>query len=201
MALATYTDLQDAANGWLNHTLFSTRLPDCIALFEATANRKLRTRQQETTTLLTPSSGAATLPTDYLLWRRVTWQGSPVRELEYVEPSYLQARYPDSPSGDPTLFTIEGASILIRPVSSTNLQLDYYAKVPSLSAGSPTNWLLTAHPDVYLFGTLCEAELFGINDERFPIWKGRRDEIFEEIQKLSNKSKGVGGMRLMTATP
>ena len=51
----------------------------------------------------------------------------------------------------------------------------------ALSGGNPTNWLLTTHPDAYLFGALCEAEPFIGNDERFPLWKARRDEIFAGI--------------------
>jgi hypothetical protein len=48
---------------------------------------------------------------------------------------------------------------------------------------------------------MVEAEMFGVNDERMPLWKARRDEIFEEIEKLSNKTRGGGAMRIMGATP
>jgi hypothetical protein len=48
---------------------------------------------------------------------------------------------------------------------------------------------------------LVEAEMFGVNDERAPAWKSRRDEIFDEIEKLSNKSRGAGAIRVMGATP
>ena len=58
-----------------------------------------------------------------------------------------------------------------------------------------------AHPDLYLFGSLVEAEMFGVNDERAPLWKARRDEIFDEIEKLSNKTRGAGTVRAMGATP
>ncbi len=60
---------------------------------------------------------------------------------------------------------------------------------------------LTAHPDLYLFGALVEAEMFGVNDERAPLWKARRDEIFDEIEKLSNKTRGAGAIRVMGVTP
>jgi hypothetical protein len=201
MSITTYAELKTAVENWLDHTLFTARVPEFIARFEASANRRLRTRQMEATTTLTPSSGAAALPTDYLTWRRLTWPGLPRIELEYVEPSYLQAAYPSQPSGTPLVFTIEGSSILIRPISTGSLELDYYQKIPALSVGNATNWLLTAHPDLYLFGALVEAEMFGVNDERAPAWKARRDEIFEEIQQLANKSRGVGGIRVMGATP
>jgi hypothetical protein len=201
MAITTYSELQAAVGNWLDHGLFAARIPEFIALFEAAANRRLRVREQEAATALTPSSGAAALPADYLAWRRVTWTGSPRVELQYVHPSYLQAAYPSTPSARPRVFTIEGSTLKIRPVDATALEFDYFQKIPALSDGAATNWLLAAHPDLYLFGSLVEAEMFGVNDERAPLWKARRDEILDEIEKLSNKTRGAGAMRVMGVTP
>jgi len=74
-------------------------------------------------------------------------------------------------------------------------------KIPARSDAVPSNWLLAAHPDIHLFGSLVEAEMFGVNDERTPAWKARRDEIFDEIEKLTNKTRGAGAMRVMRVTP
>lgn len=201
MAITTYAELQTAIGNWLDHSLFTARIPEFIALFEACANRKLRTRAQETSTNLMPSSGAVALPADYLSWRRVAWTGSSRVELQYVHPSYLQAAYPSSPADVPRVFTIEGSTLKVRPADDTAIELDYFQKVPALSESTTTNWLLSVHPDLYLFGALVEAEMFGVNDERAPLWKSRRDEIFDEIEKLSNKTRGAGAVRVMGATP
>src|SRR5882757_9225261 len=203
MAITSYSELQAAIGNWLDHSLFTARTPEFIALFEAAANRRLRVREQEASTTLTPSSGAVTLPADYLMWRRVTWTGSTRVELQYVHPSYLQAAYPSLPSDVPRIFTIEGSTLKVRPVDGAALEFDYFQKIPALSPGadSGTNWLLAAHPDLYLFGALVEAEMFGVNDERAPLWKARRDEIFDEIEKLSNKTRGAGAIHVMGVTP
>jgi hypothetical protein len=201
MSITTYSELKTAIENWLDHQLFTARVPEFIALFEATANRRLRVRQQEAGAELTPSAGVATLPSDYLSWRRVRWLGSPERVLEYVEPSYLNAAYPDLTDDPPSLFSISASTLLIRSSSTTSMRLLYYQKVPALSDSAATNWLLTAHPDLYLFGALVEAEMFGVNDERAPLWKARRDEIFDEIEKLSNKTRGAGAVRVMGVTP
>lgn len=204
MAITTLTELQSAIDSWLDQTLFSARSPDFIALFEAAANRRLRVRQQETVSSLSVNavSGVATLPTDYLSWRRVVNVGDLLNELEYVEPGWIAIRYPEQPVGIPRIFTIEGELMTVRPIPDSGLVvLKYFAKVPALTATATTNWLLTAHPDLYLFGSLCEAEMFGLNDERAVTWKARRDEIFDEIEKLSNKSRGSGVIKVMSATP
>jgi hypothetical protein len=199
MNITTYAELQTAIGSWLGRSDLTSAIPDFIMLFEACANRRLRVRQMETSANLTPSSGAVALPADYLAWRRVTWTGSTRVELEYVHPSYLQAAYPTSPSDVPRIFTIEGSTLKIRPIDDTALELDYYEKIDALSG--TVNWLFSTHPDVYLFGSLCEAEMFGVNDERAALWARRRDEIFAEIEKLSNKTRGAGAIRVIGVTP
>jgi len=75
MSITTYTELKTAVENWLDHTLFTARVPEFIALFEATANRRLRVQQQETQgPALIPSAvnGSVPLPADYLAWRATT---------------------------------------------------------------------------------------------------------------------------------
>lgn len=199
MAITTYSELQTALANWIGRDDLTSRLPEFIALFEAHANRKLRNRQMETSTTLTPSSGSATLPTDYLQWRRVTWTGSPRRELEYVHPSVLQDYYPTTPPGYPQFFTIEGSTLKVRPTDTTGLEFDYFQKITALdSSSNTTNWLLTAHPDAYLFGSLVEATAFFEHDMA-TVWKARRDEVMEEIRQLNAATKAPGAIRVMGA--
>ena len=203
MSLQTYSDLTTAIANWLQRSDLAALLPNFVQLFEACANRRLRVRQQEAMTNLTPdANGSAALPADYLALRRVTWTGAPRVELAYVHPSYLQAAYPSAPADVPRIFTIEGATLKVRPLDQTALEVNYFQKIPALATTDP-NWLLTAHPDLYLFGSLVEAEMFGVNDERAPLWKARRDEIFDEIDKLNNKTRGgdPGAARVMGTTP
>jgi hypothetical protein len=202
MSITNYTDLQAALGNWLDHSLFAARYGDFIALFEATANRRLRTRAQESTATLTPAAdGTVALPGDYLAWRAVTWTGPNRRDLAYVNPGYFEAAYPTRPSDIPRVFTIVGGALKVMPLDATPLAFDYFAGIPPLGPLNATNWLLASHPDLYLFGALVEAELFGVNDERAPTWKARRDEIFEEIVRLDAKTRGPSAVRVFGATP
>lgn len=201
MSITTYAELQTSIQTWLDRSDLSSLVPDFITLFEAAANRRLRVRQMLTSATLTPSSGSATLPTDYLAWRRLTWSGDPSRQLEYVEPDYLYAAYPTTPSGTPAAFTIEGSTLKIRPTSTTNLDFLYYQKVPVLSVSNTTNWLLTAHPDAYLAGSLAEAFAHTQNAAAAGAWLARRDVAFDEIEKLSRKTQGQSQIRTVNPTP
>jgi hypothetical protein len=202
MPLSTYTDLTAALGNWLQRSDLAALYPNFVQLFEACANRRLRVRQQEATVELTPANGVTALPADYLMWRRLTFTGNPRQELAYVEPSWLQAAYPDQPTGVPRSFTIEGGNIETMPLDPANtpLELVYFQQIPALAVNS-TNWLMNTHPDLYLFGALAEAQAYAVNVETAALWKARRDELFDEIERLSNKSRGSSAIRVMTPTP
>jgi hypothetical protein len=199
MSLLTYADLQTSIASWIARGDLTATIPDFITLFEVVANRRLRVRQQELTASLTPVGGVATLPADYLTWRRCTWTGNQPRELEYVHPSYLHALFPTLAAGDPRYFTIEGSNITVAPSDNTALTFDYFQKITALSAG--VNWLYAAHPDVYLFGSLAEAHGFVKDTDSLALWAGRRDAIFDEIERLDTKTRGPSAVRVMGVTP
>lgn len=198
MSLATYADLQAQVANWLARDDLTTYIPDFITLFECAAARKLKVRLQETTATLTPSSGVATIPSDYLGYRRVTWTGSPTQELSYVAPP-IYAGYIDDEANNPRVFTIEGTNLRVAPSSDTDLTFDYFQKTAAVSLS--LNWLYTNHPDAYLFGTLCEANAFIKNADNAGLWKARRDEVFQEIAMLDFNERQGMAVRVMGITP
>lgn len=198
MSLSTYADLQAQIANWLARDDLTTYIPDFITLFEAAAMRKLKVRPQETSATLTPASGVATLPADYLGYRRVTWTGSPIHELNYVAPP-IYAGYLETGAGTPSVFTIEGSNLRVAPSDDTALTFDYYARTPALSGA--LNWLYTNHPDAYLFGSLCEANAFDKKVDAAGLWKARRDEVFDEITKLEFNERQGMAIRMFGITP
>lgn len=199
MSLASYSDLQTQLANWLGRSDLTSYIPDFITLFEASAARRLKVRPAQVSTTLTPSGGTVALPADFLTVRRLSWEGSTPAELTYAPPGYLKALFPTNPTGTPRLYTIEAANILVRPSDDSDLSLLYNAKTAALS--SALNWLMSSHPDAYLFGSLAEAEGFQVNPEQMAIWKARRDEIFEEILALNFSDRADMSVRVMGATP
>ena len=199
MAFNTYTDLQTSIASWLARDDLTASIPDFITLFEAEASRRMKVRQQQVLTTLTPVSGAIALPTDYLSWIRLTWTGSPIIDLEYVHPSYIQQHYPDDPTANPSVWTIEAGIIKVMPVDSTPLAFLYNQKTPALSG--TLNWLYTNHPDIYLAGAMFEAAKFTKDPDAIQLWKPQRDEIFDEIKMMNFREGGTLAIRNESITP
>lgn len=199
MAITTYAGLKTAIATWLARDDLTDNIPDFIALFEATAARRLRVRLQKKTITIYPDAGEATLPTDFAGSVRMVFKGAPDSVLDYVSAPQLDLQYPDSVSGIPAIYTIEGTTIRIRPATDDELEFTYYQKTPALA--TKLNWLFQNHPDLYLFGSLVEAEVFNKDAERAAVWKGRRDELFEEIIKQDFNERPAMAVYHTGATP
>lgn len=194
MALADYADLKDSVASWLARvadTEITSNAADFITLAEAYFNRTLRVRQMETVTTFNTTDGSTNLPDDYLAWKRLTWLGDTYMSMEYVLPDMLVRMHPANEAGVPAVFTIESDNLIVRPTDDdTEFSFLYYAKVPALVDDTDTNWLLTAHPDLYLAAALAEANAFIINPDHAGLWAQKRDAIIDDIQRLSEKTKG-----------
>lgn len=199
MAIDTYANLQTAIGTWLDRSL--SYVTDCITLFEAQVNRRLMVRPQTTSTTITMSGGSGSLPTDYLEYKRVTWSGTPTRDLDYVSPSFLSAFNAAAASGDPTYFTIEGSTIKVALLSNTSLDFLYSQKVPALSVSNTTNWLLTAHPDAYLFGSLTMSATATGDAENGRAWNALTQGILGELWGLDFAQRGALVQRTLGPTP
>lgn len=199
MALANYTDLKASIASWLMRDDLTANIPDFIALCESTINLKVRTRQMESSTTLTPATGGiCTLPTDYIEARRVVSNVDPISVLEPIGMDAARQQY--STAGYPFFYAIQGSSLLVFPPSTSTVTLDYYATVPALATAS-TNWLLTKAPRIYLYGTLMEAAPFLEDDSRLVTWAQLLQAAIDDLHKADFRavySKAVARIRGVT---
>jgi hypothetical protein len=202
MPMGNYSDLENALSVWLGgRSDLTTYVSLFVQMFEATCNRRLRVREMENLVALTTTDGVGSLPTGYLGWRNVWWQGSQKRLLEWVHPSYYTAEWPTVPSGCPIAFTITDGSIYIAPTDDTaTYGLEYYLAIPSLEIDG-TNWLFTEHPDVYLYGALAESAALTQDDNALAKWIARRDKIFQEIEDLDKRDGKFASIKILGPTP
>lgn len=186
MTIANYTDLQNAVMNWLDRSDLSSFVPDFITMSEAYYNRNLRARQMMTQVALTTTLGQTVLPTDFAGAASV-WLTGTNSHLDPIDPEGFYEKYGDGAGGTPQAYSIAGSAILVGPVSDTTaLTMLYYARIPALSVSNPTNWLLTDYPDLYLFGSLAEAELFNVDSPNAGIWKARRDDTVIDVNMSDN---------------
>jgi len=206
MAITNYTELNTAVANWLDRSDLSARIPEFIGLCEARFNRSLRIRAMETldTSVSTVAdTKTIALPTGYVQMRDIHITGDPLVQLQYVTPEIMNRIHAGSVSGRPEVYTIIGENIVLGPtpdaVYSTSML--YYKTFDALSDSSPTNWVITNAPDVYLYGTLLEAEPFLMNDARVQLWATALTESINTRQEQDNKDRHSGSaLRVMNTS-
>jgi hypothetical protein len=193
MTIATYSELLTELDAWLNRSDLSDRIPTFIRLFESRANRLLRVPEMATQTSYATVSGVSqlSLPDDFLSARDLYLDADPDIVLDAMTPAALRNTYPQATTGQPGAYAVVGQQILLGPVpdSEYSILLDYYQRIPGLDEDNTTNWLLTAYPDLYLWGSLCMAEAFLRDDSRLSVWKAAWDEATAEINMQGNRQR------------
>lgn len=186
MAFTTYATLQTAIAAWLHRTDLTTNIPDFITLAEAQMQRNLNVAEQETTTTLTASAGATsvTLPTDYNKMRRIRY----LYGNTYIDlwPVALSPSYSDGTTASPIrVISMQGSTIAFHNPTDQqySLVIDYYAKFTPLSNSNTTNWILTSHPDAYLYGALMQSAPFLGTDNRLALWETAFTTAIDEINQ------------------
>ena len=203
MALSTYSELQTAVGSWLNRSDLDTNIPDFIALAESSFNRVLRTRNQITRATSSVSEQFVALPSDLLELHNIQLNTSPVKRLQQVTMTKADdLKSSISTSGTPAYFALTGSNIELIPTpdASQTLEIVYYATITALSDTNTSNWLLTSYPDIYLYGTLVQAEPYLMNDERMGTWGALLGKAIEELRVSDERSQTEGGTLVMRAS-
>lgn len=126
----------------------------------------LRVREMIKTATITMTNGAGSLPVDYIQYITARSMSSTPRSLSYATGSYTDYAYADDAAGLSSVFSIAGVSgINVFPSSGSDVNLSYYAKIPTLSDTTTTNWLLAKMPALYLHGALMHLGIFDRDNE------------------------------------
>lgn len=173
MALTTYAQLKSAVADYLDRSDLTSQIADCVTLAETCFNYgdeangiiAIRHRLMETTTTTTPSDGEITLDADFLEMKRVTHVGDRRKPLSYISPDSLDELAPVTEAGEPSFYTIIGSTLITRSSDTSDISYTYYEKIPALSDSNTSNWLLSASPNAYLYGTLYHAQILLENPE------------------------------------
>ena len=206
MAIGTFAELKTATANWLDRSDLTDRIPEFIALAEARFNRVLRIRDMETvSTAISTVAGTReySLPTGFVQMKEFHLTTDPITPLAYITPEMMSRMWAGSSKAKPQVFTIIADNVRLGPnpdaVYTTSML--YYKTFTALSASNTTSDMLTNNPDVYLYGTLLEAEPFLGNDQRVPLWLAAFQKALDDIQNQDNKDRHSGSqLRVMNTS-
>lgn len=192
MSITTYAELQTAVADWAHRSDLTSKIVDCIALCEARLNDMLllKNMESEDAVALTIGSNSAALPTGYIspiaFWIVVNGIRTP---LDFRLPQELPYYISNS---RPKFVAIDGANLRF-DVPSDQAYTGYLRsiKASNLSIASPTNYLLTKRPDVYLAGTLAEVARFTRNIEMLNVWEQKFLSMCQDLKAAEGRSRGI----------
>lgn len=202
--LTNYVGLVTSVQRWLNRTDLQDDVPDFIRLAEARFRDVLIMPDQEVAVTLTPAASVP-LPVDFDSIRSLGIPG--YAAMDQVSPANFTA-LPINPdgtpmTGQPTKVMIAAGVMQFWPVpdKAYAANMVYRANLPALGPSVDSNWLLARRPDIYLYGTILQAEAFGWNDERVPLIKAALDEALSEaMQAGTRKRYGSGPLSMKPVT-
>ena len=205
MAISNYTELKTAVANWLDRDDLTDRIPEFIALAEARFNRVLRLRSMEAKYTADTVAGQRNLalPASYIQMRNFQVNTSPLTTLSYVTPEIYDRLWGGSTSGTPKFYTILANEVSFGPIPGSVMEVEmlFYKKFDNLSGSVATNWLITNAPDIYLYGSMLEAEPFIMNDERVPLWATALERAVNDMQEQDNKDRHSGSaLRVMNTS-
>lgn len=202
MALSNYTELQASVADFLNRSDLTSVIPDFVTMAEADLNRTLRVREMSVRTRAPIDSQYVKLPVDFLGMRNIDLLTDPVTPMTYKNLQNLDIHRAGDATGKPIYYSIVQNNIEFAPVPDGDYTIEvvYYQKVPPLAVNS-TSWLLDAHPDAYLYGTLQHSAPYLQSDERVGIWAGKYQQIIEQIITSDERAKFSGSTPSISFTP
>lgn len=194
-ALTDYLDLRFAVGDHVGNRSLSDVMPRLVQQAETYLNKELRCRQQVMYATLTFASGAAPLPADYLEMITVFDEcNNPMRATQLADQRRLGSQW--------SKYSIDGSNIYINGYSGDR-DIQYYAKLPTLTAGPTTsNWLLADSSDVYLYAVALEAAKFLKDVDIATATKTLLDGAISELRTGDERARWANSVvRVQGCTP
>jgi len=204
VSISTYSELQTAITDFLNRDDLASVVPTFISLAEADINRRLRHYRMQVTASPSLSSQYTALPTDWLEAVRLSLTGTPLgTRVELISHADLLERKQQRAGrvGVPEYFAVTGSNLELFPVpdATYSSELLYFGRIPALSISSPSTWLLTEHPDIYLYGALTHSAPYLQDDARIQVWASLYQAAVDAANVASQSARfGGTGLRMKT---
>lgn len=210
MTITNIGTLQDAAESWAERSYTD-------ALFLQWANavaRKLergvmgpdsrtwlvpplRVRAMLTQGTLSTSGGSVALPADWLEFERIWINANDGKDLLYMPLAQFRSIADSQLTGTPTKYTIDGSTLYVAPTSDATLQVSYYTTLGAFTGDASTDAILTAYPEVYLSGVLCEAYRWARDAEGLALEQAELSGKVRALNAQDRNAKASGSLHVM----
>lgn len=194
--ITSYGTLKTEVANFLNRTDLTADIPLFIQFAQKRIYRDLRVKAMEASFSSAIASGVIAVPTGYIEMKYAYVNISPVQKLERKDAEWIYYNYPTrSADGIPLFIAREAENFIFGPYPDSTYTIKgvYYKRLTAFSADADTNWFITDAPDLLLFASLLEAELFINNDQRATIWGTRYNAEKDRIQREDDAEEFSGG--------
>lgn len=194
MTISTYASLTTAITDRTSRNdLTATILSEAIALAEAEMQRKLITLEMETKTTFSITGEYVALPTGLLEVRDFYLNTSPKTPLRYRSPDLMSAKY-GTETCRPSFYCIVGTNFRFANVPDTTYSstLVYLQKFTPIASGTDTNWLITNHPDAYLYGACKQIAIRPKDIDSVQGYGALFDSAMSQIETATRRARWSG---------
>lgn len=196
MALDTYTNLKAALASWSGRADLTSAIPDCITMAESKMNRYLRTKDMVTqNTSFSITGEYVALPTGFGGVKTFYLNTTPKAPLTYMGDDLMTSLY-GSGTNQPMNYNVQGSNFRFGPVpdATYSATLVYLLQVPALSGSNATNWVLTSHPDAYMYGGMGEICGYLRDFTGAQAWEEAMYRVLDQVQTISAKDQWGSSM-------
>jgi hypothetical protein len=202
MAIDNYAALISAVATTVNRPDQFANITDWIYLCEQDLNIVLHRREmtQLATASTTADQASYALPVDFDEAISLHLNGSPLTVLDPSDWDGQILLHQDF-TGRPQRYSITQNQFLLAPTpdAAYTIELYYYKTLANLTGANTTNWLLTAYPQLYLFGTLAMAAMTLDDDKRSGKWVQAYQATIKRVIADQVRARGFGGGPLLRA--
>jgi len=189
MSLSDYNGLVQSIENWSKRDDVSNMTDDFILLAENEINKglQLRTNEKRAISTLNTDDRFLVLPDDFLEMRALRCtDGGQFYDMFYRAPETMNIL---GTAGRPFFFTINNRIEFDRiPDKAYVMEMTYYVGLTPLSSTNTTNNVLTAYPDLYLYGCLSELHKWS-RDEDTAVYY---EQLFQERLATANAQEKRG---------
>lgn len=190
MPITNYTELKSAVTTWMTRGDVAGQAADCITLAEAALNRELNPVEVDATLAGVLDSRSIDISSLAMVDPIALFLADTGRnEVEITMKDQGTFPYRVS-SAYPRFWSIDGTNIDFDcPLGQAYPFRFRYRQRFALSDASPTNWLLTNHPDVYLAASIVWGGVFIQDDPTMARWASILNSALPSVRSTIAQSK------------